>query len=221
MENSKIIILIPSHNELKTLKKICIYIKKNNFKFLIIDDSSQDGTSRWLKKNKFNYLRNKTQMGYERSIIRGIKKIVKKKNIKYLITFDADGEHQTKDIKRIIKFIKDEKISLLICNRDKLNRLTEYLISFLFFKKFEIKDPLSGFRAYSIRELRHLSNNIKNNEFLIDLVLSFKKKKLNIKNMPIQTKRRLGKPRVGNILFVNSKILKLIKYIFPLQKHVY
>ncbi len=79
MENSKIIILIPSHNELITLKKICIYIKNNNFKLLIIDDNSQDGTSQWLKKNKFNYLKNKTQIGYERSIIKGFKKIVKKK----------------------------------------------------------------------------------------------------------------------------------------------
>ena len=49
----KNIVLIPSYNELSSLKKILKY-KSSNFKFLIIDDGSTDGTKKFFeKKSKF------------------------------------------------------------------------------------------------------------------------------------------------------------------------
>ena len=38
LEKNQVIILIPSHNEIKTLKKICLKIRKLHLKFLVIDD---------------------------------------------------------------------------------------------------------------------------------------------------------------------------------------
>ena len=59
LEKYQVIILIPSHNEIDTLKKICQDIKKLRLKVIVIDDGSTDGTSYWLKKNQFNYIKNK------------------------------------------------------------------------------------------------------------------------------------------------------------------
>ena len=59
LEKNKVIILIPSHNEIKTLEKICLEIKKLRLKFLVIDDASNDGTLLWLKKKNINYIKNK------------------------------------------------------------------------------------------------------------------------------------------------------------------
>ena len=42
----KNIVLIPSYNELSSLRKILKY-KSSNFKFLIIDDGSTDGTKKF------------------------------------------------------------------------------------------------------------------------------------------------------------------------------
>jgi len=57
LEKNKIIILIPSHNEIRTLKKICLEIKKLRLKLLVIDDASNDGTLQWLKKKKINFFK--------------------------------------------------------------------------------------------------------------------------------------------------------------------
>ena len=57
LEKNKIIILIPSHNEIRTLKKICLEIKKLRLKLLVIDDASNDGTLQWLKKKKLIILK--------------------------------------------------------------------------------------------------------------------------------------------------------------------
>jgi len=211
LEKNKIKILIPSHNEIKTLKKICLDIRGLNFDLLVVDDNSDDGTSTWLKKNSFNFIRNNKNIGYERSIIVGIKHLLKKKTTEYIVTFDADGEHQIKDIKKITKILKSNKVDIIIGNRDRLNRWTEYLLSFLFSVRFGIKDPLSGLKVYSANKLRLLQHKIKNNYFMVDLIILFKKKNFSSKNITINVKKRKGESRVKNNLLVNLKILKLIK----------
>ena len=76
-------ILIPSFNELKSLKKI-IY-QFNSMKeidirrdILILDDCSTDKTKIFLKKNKISFLRNNQIIGYENNIIKGINYLKKK-----------------------------------------------------------------------------------------------------------------------------------------------
>ena len=214
MEKDQIIILIPSHNEIDTLKKICLDIKKLHLKIIVVDDGSNDGTSHWLRKNSFNFIKNKKKIGYEKSLVFGINYIVKKSKAKYLITFDADGEHQVKDLIKIINNLKKKDVDMIIGNRNKFNRWSEYILSFLFFIKFGIKDPLSGFKVYSIQKLKYLKNKIKNNSYLIDIILQFKKKKFILKNIPIKVNKRVDNPRVGNNLLINLKILSLTKFIF-------
>ena len=213
LEKNKVIILIPSHNEIKTLEKICLEIKKLRLKFLVIDDASNDGTLLWLKKKKINYIKNKNNIGYESSIIAGINYIIKNFDSKYLITFDADGEHQTKDLIRVIKCLKHKKVDMVIGNRDKFNRLSEHILSFLFFIKFDVKDPLSGFKAYSVQKLKKIKNKINAKFYLVDIITLFKAKNFFIKNIHIKTKRRTDKSRVGNIFFTNIKILSLLRFI--------
>ena len=213
MEKNKIKILIPSHNEIKTLKKICLDIRNLHFDLLVVDDSSDDGTLAWLKKNSFNFIRNKRNIGYEKSVIVGMKHLLKNKTTEYIMTFDADGEHQIKDLKKIIKILKSNKVDLIIGNRDKLNRWTEYLLSFLFLVRFGIKDPLSGLKVYSTNKLKLLQHKIKDNCFMVDLIIVFKEKNFSLKNITINVKKRDGVSRIKNNLIVNLKILKLIKYL--------
>ena len=213
LEKNQIIILITSYNEIKTLKKICLEIKKLNLKFLVIDDASSDGTLQWLKKKRFNYINNKRNIGYENSIISGIKYILKKFKSKYLITFDADGEHQTKDLIKIIKQLEHRNVDMIIGNRNRFNRFSEYILSFLFFIKFGIKDPLSGFKVYSLQKLKTIKNKINNNFYLVDIISLFKEKNFVIKNVKIEVKKRLDVSRVGNIILTNIKILSLLRFI--------
>ena len=70
-----LVILIPAYNEVKNLAKILKY----KYNYLIIDDGSNDGTVNLLKKNKINYIKNLINIGYEKSLIKGLV-YLKKKN---------------------------------------------------------------------------------------------------------------------------------------------
>lgn len=208
------IILIPSHNELKTLKIIYPKLKKENFDILIINDFSKDKTHEYLKKNKCLFLNNKKQNGYEKSLKIGFKYIIKNFNYKFIVTFDADGEHDVKDLKKIISFHKKSKPDILICNRSKLNRWSEYVFSFISNLLFNIKDPLSGLKVYKTHKLKPVIKNIKDDQFLIDIVFAFNKKNFKIINFLINANKRIGKSRIGQNYLINLKILSLLKVLF-------
>ena len=210
-----LIILIPSFNERESLKKILKFLDKKN-DVLIVDDCSTDNTKidPIIKKNRI--LVNKQRFGYEKSLITGFNFIKKNLRKKYIITFDADGEHPVSSIKKMYEKIKLNNLDLLIAERDKKNRFSEILLSFIFTKKLGLSDPLSGLKIYKSYILYKILKNINNNYFLVDIIWEFIKHKAIIENVKIKTyKIKNRKSRVGNFLYSNYKIyLIILKTIF-------
>lgn len=204
-----VIILIPARNEFGTLKKILKNLLKKKFKILLIDDASDDETRKIISKKNLIVLRNRKNLGYEESIKKGFNFIEKIKKFTHIITFDADGEHRISDLKKLVKFYK---FDLVVGERSSKNRIFEHLISYIFFVKFKISDPLSGFKMYSIRSLKKY--NPKKNLYLVDLAsyISINKKFYSI-NTKIKTNKRIGKPRIGNSISVNIRLLKILNFL--------
>jgi glycosyltransferase involved in cell wall biosynthesis len=208
---SKIIVLIPCFNEKNSLLKILKKIKNH---VLVMDDCSTDGTLKIIKnKNNLKIISSKKNYGYEKNLLKGFQRVIKK-NYEYVITFDADGEHDTKDIQKVKKYLINNDVDMLIGVRNKKNRFLEKIIS-LFFKLFlNVEDPLSGFKAYKVKKLKKIIHEVKDNFFLVDIIKIFKKRKYQIGSININSKiSKNRKARVGASLFVNLKILKCIRLI--------
>jgi glycosyltransferase involved in cell wall biosynthesis len=207
----RIIILIPSYNEIKSLKKIITSLK-NKYKILVVNDGSLDGTEKYLKKNKINHITNKKNQGYTLSLIRGIN-FIKKKKIDYILTLDADGEHKLNYIKKIIDRIKLKNLDLVIGNRDNKNRISEILISNYVKIKYGVEDPFSGFKIYKSQHLYKYINKIHHKKFMIDLLAIYLKKNLKVGNIKIKTKKiKDRESRIGNGIINDIKMMSLIKY---------
>lgn len=209
MEKFKIITIIPSYNDLKSLKKV---VKKNKkiTPLLILDDNSSDDTLVWCKENKIDCLKNKFNFGYEKNLINGLKKVIKKYD--YVITLDADGEHNPNEIKKIFKIIHN--YDLIIFERERKNRFLEIFLDFIFKNLFQINDPLSGFKIYKSSIAIKALKNSRNDLFLVDLLLNFIFLNKKIKNYKINNnKREFGKSKVGSFLRVNLKLLKIIFFV--------
>ena len=204
-----LIILIPSFNELNNLKKFIKEIHKR-YKVLIIDDCSSDNTSTWLKKNKINFIKNKKNIGYEQSLIKGLKILSKVKKVEKIITMDADGQHKIKHIKKYIKVSNNKNPDLIIGSRKKKNRFIESIISKIFQMKYSLEDPLSGFKLYKSEKLKEMKFDNFKKFFLVDLVLEFIKKKHKVISINIETNKRFDNPKVGDLMDTNFKMLSIL-----------
>jgi glycosyltransferase involved in cell wall biosynthesis len=209
-KKSNFLILIPAYNELENLKK---FVKKVNklAPVYILDDCSTDGTKEWLSKNNIKYIKNKTNLGYEKNLLNGIKKF--KKRFKYLITFDGDGQHKVSDLKKILNIKKNYDI--IVCNRKIKNRILEEVISIISIIYFGVKDPLSGFKVYKTKILKRESFIKIGDFFLIDFLIKFIKDDLTIRNVEIIINKRVGSPKVGSAMrLVLKELMILLKIIF-------
>ena len=204
-----LIILIPSFNELNNLKKFIKEIHKR-YKVLIIDDCSSDNTSTWLKKNKINFIKNKKNIGYEQSLIKGLKILSKVKKVEKIITMDADGQHKMKYIKKFINVSNNKNADLIIGSRKKKNRFIESIISKIFQMKYSLEDPLSGFKLYKREKLKEMKFDNFKKFFLVDLVLEFIKKKHKVISINIETNKRFDNPKVGDLMDTNFKMLSIL-----------
>ena len=208
------IIIIPSFNELYSLKKILKKLSKK-YKLIVIDDGSKDSTSKMLNAFKIESITNKKNIGYEKSLIKAFNYTIEKyPNTKNIITFDADGEHKTSDLNKIIMFSKIRKPALLICNRQNIQRFSEKIINYFFKIKFNVEDPLSGLKVYNIKILKKYLNKIKSDHFLVNLTKKICAQKHKVLNFPIKC-NIIGnrQPRIGNYFLSNIKILKILLII--------
>ena len=177
---------------------------------VVADDSSSDSTKDILKKNKIKFFSNQINQGYEKNLITGFKYIFSNfKKKKYILTIDADGEFLPKGIKKLISLIKKSNSDMVIGQRSKFNRFSEIFLDYIFFKKYKIKDPVSGLKIYKISFLKKIIKNLSFSMFLVDIVCLSKKMNLKVKNTEVLVKKRLDKSRVGNYLISNLKILKI------------
>ena len=205
-------IVIPCRNEKNTIKSILKKLRKNNI--FLINDASTDGIIKTVKSFKnIKIINNSTKQGYEKTILKGFSYIKKSNSqkIKYILTMDADGDHDPKYVKKIYNKIKKYKLDLVIGNRSKKNRKSEETISDLFKNKFDFEDPYSGFKIYEKKKL--FANYIfcKNKDFLADLCLIYKKNGYKISNINIITKKnKFRKPRV-NLNKIDKRILSIKK----------
>ena len=209
MQKYQVIILIPCFNEEKTIIDICK--KAKNFgKVLVVNDNSTDKTKILLQEKKINFINNKKNLGYEKSLIKGFNYIFKNfKKAKYILTIDADGELPVKNIPKILKN-KNKNFDLLIGNRSNLNRISEIILDYVFKIKFGLKDPVSGFKLYKIKSLKKIVNLLSDKMFLVDVPVIFYKLGRIMSNIDIITKKRLDKPRVGSSISSNLKILRIV-----------
>lgn len=209
MKKQQVIILMPCFNEIKNLPKIIKRLK--NYNLLVVNDFSNDGTKTFLKKNKINHLNTKKQEGQINALIIGFKFILKNyKKCKYIITFDADGEHKVSDIKKFINKI-ELKPDIVLGIRNRKNRLMEIIISFLFHIKFNIKDPMSGFKMIGTNIIKKNLKYLNNKYFLIDFLINVRMQ-AHILNVNISSPKRRDNSRHQSFL-INLKIFKtLIRY---------
>ena len=115
----KTLIIIPTYNEIENIPDLLRNINKlqPNADILIVDDNSEDGTGRFIKKidnEKIFLISRPGKMGIGSAHKDGIK-FAYKNNYDFVITMDADGTHDPKYINEMKRF--HEEYDLINTNR--------------------------------------------------------------------------------------------------------
>ena len=206
MGRSDLIILIPAKNEAKTIQRVIKYSIRFG-KVLVIDDGSTDGTGKIAMKSGAKVITNKNNLFYDVSLNKGFS-YAKKKNFKFIITIDGDGEH---DLKMIPIFLKNLRkgYDLILGKREHLPRLSEKIISLIYKIKFNVSDLYCGMKGYNSKWINRFGVFDRFGSIGTDLATRIiKSKKISFKEITVKIKKRRDAPRIGNNFSSNIKIFK-------------
>ena len=170
MTNSDVIIVIPAFNEenhiIEVIREVNRYITKDQI--LVANDGSTDNTLRIVRELGTRSVSIPKNQGKGFILRRSITEILQEiPSVKWIITFDADGQHDNHDIPHFLTAIQSHsEFGVFVGRRDfskmpRINRISNILTSkwCKFWLRWDINDLQCGFRCYNAESLRKILNH--------------------------------------------------------------
>lgn len=217
--NKKIIVVIPALNEIKTIKRVVTEAKQYVDEIIVVDDGSSDGTGLVAINAGAFVISHEKNQGYEKSIEDGFREAVKKSAF-VILTFDADGQHQAKDIKRLSDPIINNEVDMVIGDRQGRKHICEKIFAFYTRFGFGIKDPLCGLKAYNHKIYETIGRFDTLGSIGTQLMIEAVRQGFRFKNIPIKVDKRQDSSRFySDLLGANHKIfMAMIRVILSARQ---
>lgn len=199
----KISVIIPAYNETQTIGDVVRKIRSlyPDFEIIVIDDGSTDDTAVFARAAGATVFSHPYNIGNGAAAKSGIRHA----NGEILVFMDGDGQHDPKDIARLIENMHDYDMvvgarfinSQASIGRAVGNKFYNILASYV--TKFKIEDLTSGFRAVKsdlARQFLYLFPNTYS--YPTTLTLSALRSGRPLQYIPIEVKnRKAGKSNIG------------------------
>jgi glycosyltransferase involved in cell wall biosynthesis len=140
-------IVIPALNEGETIKDIVLRVSKYGVP-IVVDDGSRDGTYEKALAAGAEVYRHENNQGYENALNSGFSEAARL-GCKYVLTIDADGQHNPSQLKEFIDKL-DLGYDLVLGRRNETQRFSEIIFAFFGKMLWGVSDPLCGLKAYRI-----------------------------------------------------------------------
>ncbi|NJE25308.1 glycosyltransferase family 2 protein [Thermococcus sp. MV5] len=213
LRGKTISVIIPAYNEAKRIGSVLSKIPDFIDEIIVVDDGSKDNTSEVAENWGAKVIRLKQNQGKGAAMKAGINEA----SGDIIVFMDADGQHNPKEIEKlIIPIINDEADfvigSRLIKTQGKrplIRRLSNFLSTFLIKLKLgiEVKDTQSGFRAIKREFLPEIES--KRYEVETELLIKAVKKGARVKETPVE---RIYGIETGHFRF--EDIIRFLKVLF-------
>ncbi len=216
------LVLVPAFNEEKVIEKVLSRIPKNigshKLDILVINDGSIDQTLKIVKKTRSKVLSHPINRGLGAALGTGFE-YARLKKYHFLITLDADGQHDPKEINRIITPILNREADFTVGTRffKKGMPISRKILTFLastitfIFTGVWTTDSQSGYRAFSKKAIENIFIEVDRMEVSTNFFEQAKSYNLvfqEVKIRPIYTKYSMKKGQ--NILNSANIVGKLM-----------
>ncbi len=211
-------VVVPIYNEAGSLsdvlKELVPFCREHNWKLILVDDGSRDNTPGILKEYNetpgIKIIHHKVNRGYGGALKTGILEA----DSQYVVTMDADGQHELGDLEELLRFTLEKDADLTVGNRGKLGSTGLYRnIGKWLIRKFaallmpvHISDLNSGFKLYQTElAQRYLSICPDSMAFSDVITLIFIKKRHLVLEHPITIKKRAtGKSTINTFTAIQT-----------------
>ena len=116
MDSMKITVVIPAYNEERAISPVIADVQKLYTDIIVVDDGSNDRTAEIAEGRGVTLLRHSINRGQGAALETG-KLYALAKGADIIVTFDADGQHDARDIVRMVAPIVEGKADVALGSR--------------------------------------------------------------------------------------------------------
>lgn len=215
MDRSDVAIVIPAYDEEKTIHQVVSQVFKYG-KVIVVNDASTDYTKKEAEKAGAIVVSHKKNYGYDGALNTGFKTAYEER-CRYVITIDADGQHNPDLIEAYLDYLKNKNIPLVLGIRPQKARFSEMLMGIYFRMRFNVNDILCGMKGYNMRLYEQNGGFDHIGSIGTELAFFALKHGYEFVEIAVPIKSRIGSPRFGNIIKSNLRILKALLKIMKLD----
>jgi dolichol-phosphate hexosyltransferase len=210
MQKQLVTVVIPCHNEAKSIKKVVkdfhnCELTNNSFDFdiLVVDNNSSDNTAEVALKAGARVIC-ETKKGKGNAMRTGFDNIAPE--AKYVVMLDGDDTYRPEEVLRLLEPLHHKFCDVVVGSRlsgkihgdsmDNLNRAGNWGFTHLarFFYKLNVTDVLSGYFAWEREAIDKLSPQLRSPGFAIEMEMLTKMARMGLEvySVPISYYQRAG-----------------------------
>ncbi|WP_276253308.1 glycosyltransferase family 2 protein [Halomontanus rarus] len=173
-QRSRTLVGIPAYNEGRSIETVVSQARRHVDEVLVVDDGSDDDTSRRAAEAGAIVLEHRRNRGYGETL-KTIFREANRRGTDHLVVLDGDGQHNPDDIPRLVETQRSSNAEIVIGSRFEDNSKTElpkyrafglWIVNLLtnasmgiIRRNSRIRDTQSGFRVYDGEVIRTLATS--------------------------------------------------------------
>jgi len=195
--DKKIYILIPAFNEDKKIGSVIKNLRSAGYhNILVVNDGSIDQTAEVARNVGAEVLNHIINRGQGAALRTGIEYLRETYNPDVIVTFDADGQHNERDIKKFIAPIVNGEADIVLGSRfleekseipflrKKILKLGVIFTRFI--SNISLTDTHNGFRALGKKAIFKIEITQRGMEHASEIIDEIKKRGLSFKEVPVK-----------------------------------
>jgi len=109
-------VVVPAYNEARVVAGVVAELKPDAHRIVVVDDGSSDSTAEMAAECGAAVLRHPINLGQGAALQTGIE-FALARGAELIVTFDADGQHRTADVARLIDALEAERADFALGSR--------------------------------------------------------------------------------------------------------
>jgi glycosyltransferase involved in cell wall biosynthesis len=208
VDGPRVVAVVPAYNEARTIQAV-VEAALPFAAVLVVDDCSGDGTGTLAEAAGAMVVRNPHNLGYEGTLSRGFE-VALERGFEYIISLDADGEHDPRLLAQFCRAMVDEGIPLVLGARPQKPRLAELIMGLYVRARFGPHDIACGMKGYRADLVRINGGFDTSKAVGTELALNSIRRGYRFVEISVGGTRRRDAPRLDGRWRANVRILKVL-----------
>lgn len=115
--NRDVWLIVPCFNEGTVIEEVLASARETFPNIVAVDDGSADDSAAAIHRAGAHLVRHPVNLGQGAAIQTGVEYARAQPGARYFVTFDADGQHQVKDVQAMVERLRSEPIDIIVGTR--------------------------------------------------------------------------------------------------------